>query len=50
MEVEMAPERAGAATGARVKVIHGAARFFINDGWLALTLFGAVLLVLVFQR
>jgi hypothetical protein len=46
----MVPERTGPAAGALVKVTRGAARFFINDdGWLALTLFGAALLVLVFQ-
>jgi len=45
-----APERAGSLTRVRVNVVRDATRLFLDDGWLALTLFAALLLLLILQR
>ncbi len=45
-----APASAGPAKRARAQVVRDATKLFVADGWLALTLFGAVLLFLILQR
>jgi hypothetical protein len=45
-----ATERPGPLKRARVKVVPDATQRFVDDGWLALALFGTVLLVLILQR
>jgi hypothetical protein len=45
-----ATKRAGPLKRARVNVVRDATKLLLDDGWLALTLFAALLLLLVLQR